>query len=669
MAEGRIIFVSSDLGMLTPAARAIMSLIFPFQWQSVFIPVLPARLATCLEMPVPYIIGVHRVGTELPLPDDDFVLCDLDADAIFSSSTPPLLPTPVRSKLQNLLSLAAPLHSQPYDIARGTPKYVHETFPMNQHVLADSALLSPVAPRQNLFKLVAESSSAFSTFDSDMLRWLPIVNASYFGTKAKLRKLSTQHDNGSVKKGNSSNSSNSNSSNSSNSSNTSETDLSKLSQDQGSTVRRHTRKANSVFSFASTLRSRGDGPSSPTTKKRQSAPLTITPMFDGSETFIGGTERKERSSTVPSSPARSPVPSNTIFNGSVSELSPSPSLISSDSRRSSTYSLTTSEADTSAAQSPMTSRPSSPTARPEAQIVEGHILLSPSYFGLPSGEMICSICLNRERSDSCVLTCKACKLQVHSTCTKSVVTPCTPAAFHPHRVRAAFVRAMATLLFNYRKYLVPTNTIKSHSKPTNSLHPSFADTDEEQFYQFNQKEFLSRLPKDHAPYIRFLCSTQSGSEFINEIEHRCLDQQGENMFGSPAVKHDRISVFDAIIDARRKRGIKGKIRSGTAGGSESAELLGDAVLGAWRTAEVPMVGSSQGYASAVESMVKSAPNGRWPARLDADVLETCTTSVASPAMAAEIAENSMRRLSTMSSVASPERSRSDSQNLGLGIVS
>lgn len=47
--ESRIIFMSDHTAMLSLAAAALISLLFPFTWHGVFIPVLPRRLISCLE--------------------------------------------------------------------------------------------------------------------------------------------------------------------------------------------------------------------------------------------------------------------------------------------------------------------------------------------------------------------------------------------------------------------------------------------------------------------------------------------------------------------------------------------------------------------------------------------------------------------------------------------
>ena len=71
LSEGRIILVSSYLGMLTLATESFLYLYFPLYWQGVYIPILPAALMTCLQAPVPYIIGVERSCCESDFPPED----------------------------------------------------------------------------------------------------------------------------------------------------------------------------------------------------------------------------------------------------------------------------------------------------------------------------------------------------------------------------------------------------------------------------------------------------------------------------------------------------------------------------------------------------------------------------------------------------------------------
>lgn len=55
-------------------AESITTLMFPFQWQHVYVPILPASLLHFLDAPVPYLMGLHSNGqddrTNLELPQE-----------------------------------------------------------------------------------------------------------------------------------------------------------------------------------------------------------------------------------------------------------------------------------------------------------------------------------------------------------------------------------------------------------------------------------------------------------------------------------------------------------------------------------------------------------------------------------------------------------------------
>ena len=105
MAESRIIFLSSHAGMLHLAAHGLASLLYPLKWASIFIPILPARLLSALEAPCPYIVGIERRYEGIELPEDDYVLVDLDKDTVESSNQSVRLPRQHRRKLLSLLQL------------------------------------------------------------------------------------------------------------------------------------------------------------------------------------------------------------------------------------------------------------------------------------------------------------------------------------------------------------------------------------------------------------------------------------------------------------------------------------------------------------------------------------------------------------------------------------
>nr|KAF6464790.1 DENN domain containing 5A [Rousettus aegyptiacus] len=67
-------------------AETITALMFPFQWQHVYVPILPASLLHFLDAPVPYLMGLHSNGlddrSKLELPQEAN-LCFVDIDNHF----------------------------------------------------------------------------------------------------------------------------------------------------------------------------------------------------------------------------------------------------------------------------------------------------------------------------------------------------------------------------------------------------------------------------------------------------------------------------------------------------------------------------------------------------------------------------------------------------------
>uniref|UniRef100_S4RUF8 Uncharacterized protein n=1 Tax=Petromyzon marinus TaxID=7757 RepID=S4RUF8_PETMA len=81
--EHQILLLSRDYQRLMVVAEGIMVLLFPFSWQHVYVPILPASLLHFLDAPVPYLMGLQidgemgRNGLELP---QEASLCLVDVD-------------------------------------------------------------------------------------------------------------------------------------------------------------------------------------------------------------------------------------------------------------------------------------------------------------------------------------------------------------------------------------------------------------------------------------------------------------------------------------------------------------------------------------------------------------------------------------------------------------
>ncbi|KAL5158482.1 DENN domain-containing protein 5B [Glycine soja] len=63
--EKQIVFVCSNLGILSASVLSVIPLIRPYQWQSLLMPVLPNGMLEFLDAPVPYIVGIKNKTNEV----------------------------------------------------------------------------------------------------------------------------------------------------------------------------------------------------------------------------------------------------------------------------------------------------------------------------------------------------------------------------------------------------------------------------------------------------------------------------------------------------------------------------------------------------------------------------------------------------------------------------
>lgn len=124
--ETRVALVSRHYALLTPVAEALVSLLFPFRWQGLYIPIMPYSLLDILDSPVPFLLGMHsRYLKEIPKGQrpQGVVFVDLDKDIVHlgmddeTHSGPrgtPSLPEKDAMKLKTKLDMfAAPAYLLP----------------------------------------------------------------------------------------------------------------------------------------------------------------------------------------------------------------------------------------------------------------------------------------------------------------------------------------------------------------------------------------------------------------------------------------------------------------------------------------------------------------------------------------------------------------------------
>jgi len=419
--------------MLHLASKALLDLLYPLTWSGVFIPVLPARLVQAIEAPCPYIVGIERRYEKVDFPEDDFVLVDLDQDEIESTTPPTPLPRQQRRKLMSLLQLAAPHHNR-FGVRPGPPAYAVEAFPFDTFSSENSSIFTPNPPPTSLAKFAGLNSNSFGDNGSNFAPRPLVFNA--------FSRVKDQHR-------------------PSTSSTTKESPPPSLSPTSGTFPPLPTTpisRNDSGFALQATLREKRSG------------------HFDGlsrrSSSF--GFDRKP-TLRRPSAP---------FVVGHSSSLSMN--TISTDGRGSN-YAPSTYAQSTIAASTIMPGVLMQPVWNTDTTSwVEGHCM----QWRAHDDAAFCNLC--DEKAEDGIFRCFGCGIHAHARCAQQICIVC-PSAFHPDQVRAAFVRCFASLLYTYRKFLLPA---ASDQKKAGML------------YRFNIDGFMKSLPHENAEYIAMMQQTQ-----------------------------------------------------------------------------------------------------------------------------------------------------------------
>lgn len=108
--EARVALLSQHIAILTPVAETLLSLMFPFHWQGMYLPVCPFDMKDVLSAPVPFLIGLHsKYLKEVPVSEHprEVVFVDLDKDVVYlgeddSYNVPRKLPSLPERKIHKL---------------------------------------------------------------------------------------------------------------------------------------------------------------------------------------------------------------------------------------------------------------------------------------------------------------------------------------------------------------------------------------------------------------------------------------------------------------------------------------------------------------------------------------------------------------------------------------
>ncbi|GJV91031.1 putative uDENN domain protein [Tanacetum coccineum] len=96
-----------DFGVLSATVLSLIPMILPFEWQSLFLPVLPGKMFEFLDAPVPFVVGIlHKPSDNKMKMSNNLVHVNLDDNQVEMSSLPAL------PKQRELMTRLGPLHAR-----------------------------------------------------------------------------------------------------------------------------------------------------------------------------------------------------------------------------------------------------------------------------------------------------------------------------------------------------------------------------------------------------------------------------------------------------------------------------------------------------------------------------------------------------------------------------
>ncbi|XP_042390447.1 uncharacterized protein LOC121985644 isoform X7 [Zingiber officinale] len=118
--EKQVAVICPNLGMLSAIVLSIIPMIRPFQWHSLFLPILPRKMLDFVDAPVPYIVGLMHKPTDIQMKISNLVQINVYKDKVKSCSLPQL------PRYKELISDLGPIHarfSSENPIAKRHPVY------------------------------------------------------------------------------------------------------------------------------------------------------------------------------------------------------------------------------------------------------------------------------------------------------------------------------------------------------------------------------------------------------------------------------------------------------------------------------------------------------------------------------------------------------------------
>lgn len=181
LGEGKVVLSASceTIALLCPIAEALLALLFPLEWQGLYVPVLSNHrtVSDVLQAPVPYLIGLVTQTYDPQSHPNGVLWCDLDNDALHLgfkddlfdrdneavSALPPLPSDAVMTLKAELEELADPLYLPTADGIKGRITVGDRT------VELDNARREPYAQRTKLFAAPTGTPRTYILTQSSMI--------------------------------------------------------------------------------------------------------------------------------------------------------------------------------------------------------------------------------------------------------------------------------------------------------------------------------------------------------------------------------------------------------------------------------------------------------------------------------------------------------------------
>lgn len=104
--EKQVVIVCPNMGVLSAVVLSLVPMIRPFQWQSLFLPILPRGMFDFLDAPVPFIVGIQQKPEDLKVKTSNLVHVNVFKDQVKMCQLPAL------PRYRELVSELAPFHAR-----------------------------------------------------------------------------------------------------------------------------------------------------------------------------------------------------------------------------------------------------------------------------------------------------------------------------------------------------------------------------------------------------------------------------------------------------------------------------------------------------------------------------------------------------------------------------